>query len=65
MTRLHDELARLLRQEAALKLILDETSESDQVQPIAAVLLVVQARIVYLRNELEDEAVELAHHSLG
>jgi hypothetical protein len=51
MEQVRDELARLIRQEAALKLVLDN-SEPELAEQVTVVLLAVKARIVYLKNTL-------------
>ena len=52
MEQVRDEIARLVRQEAALKLIIDDGLTHDSAEQARLVLLAVQARIIYLRNTL-------------
>jgi hypothetical protein len=52
MEQVRDELSRLIRQEAALKVVLDNGSQTDLADQVRVVLLAVQARIVYLKNTL-------------
>ena len=63
MARERDELMRLVREEAALKLILDDGASKEAKENARTVLLTVHARIAYLRRviaaqeDTEDRSV--------